>query len=94
MDWLNVLNFTIDRAHYCIYGLPVVGKADQSPDFSQGLSRRVNLPVGAVYVIVARKQIGTFTPMRPVWRTQSAFGKLSVVRPARRGLLSSRKDGD
>lgn len=85
MDWLNLLNFKIDRAHFNTYGLPVnrrpfVGKM---PDYGQGLSRKSNFPFGAVYVIVARKQVGTMTPIRPVWRRQSrAFGRLTVVRPA------------
>lgn len=84
MDWLNLLDFKIDRVHYSTWGLPIahrpfVGKV---PDFSQGLSRKSNLPFGAGYVIVARKQVGAMTRIRPVWQRSRAFGRLNVVRPA------------
>lgn len=84
MDWLNLLNFKIDRAQYGIYGLPFTSRTDvATPDFSQGLSRKTNWPFGAIYVIVARKQVSAMIPMKPVWRQKRAFGRLSVVRPAR-----------
>jgi SAM-dependent methyltransferase len=87
MDWLNLLNFKIDRVHYSHYGLPlneprILGNV---PDFSQGLSRRSNMPFGGVFAIVARKHVGTMTPIRPVWKSRS-FGQLTVVRPANRGV--------
>ena len=81
MDWLNLLNFKIDRAQYCTYGLPLEGYSSNKADYSNGLSRNANLPFGAVYVIVARKQVGTLTPIRPVWKSGSSFGRLAVVRP-------------
>ncbi|HKI73544.1 MAG TPA: methyltransferase domain-containing protein [Pseudomonadales bacterium] len=94
MDWLNLLNFKIDRAHYSTYGLPLnrkpfVGKV---PDYGQGLSRKSNFPFGATYVIVARKHVGTMTSIKPVWRRQSrAFGRLTVVsRTAGRGVTRTR----
>lgn len=93
MDWMNLLNFKIDRAQYCMYGLPLASKQSNRPDFSKGLSRNTNWPLGAVYVIVARKQVGAMTPIRPVWRTQKSFGRLSVVRSANRNILSPRKPG-
>ncbi len=81
MDWLNLLNFKIDRAQYCTYGLPLSGYSSQKADYSNGLSRNANLPFGAVYVIVARKQVGTLTPIKPIWKTQASFGRLAAVRP-------------
>ena len=84
MDWLNLLNFKIDRAHFNTYGLPLNRKpfVGTIPDYNQGISRKSNLPFGAVYVIVARKQVGTMTSIRPVWRQKRTFGRLTVVRPA------------
>lgn len=83
MDWLTLLNFKIDRAQYSIYGLPYSRKQDDLSldDYSQGLSRNPNWPFGAIYVIVARKQVGTMTPIKPVWKNNQTVGKLSVVRP-------------
>lgn len=84
MDWLNLLNFKIDRAHYSTYGLPMNRKpfVGKIPDYTQGISRKSSFPFGAVYVIVARKHVGTMTSIRPVWRQRRAFGRLTVVRPA------------
>lgn len=83
MDWLNLLNFKIDRAQYSIYSPPYQRKENMKfqVDYSQGLSRNYNWPFGAIFVIVARKQVGTITPIRPVWRGKQSLGRLSVVRP-------------
>ena len=80
MDWLNLLNFKIDRAQYAIYRPPMARYTGRVGDYSQGFSRNLNLPIGSVYVIVAKKQVGGMTPIRPVWKTQRTFGRLSVVR--------------
>jgi SAM-dependent methyltransferase len=85
MDWMNLLNFKIDRAQFCTYSLPYAALQGDKPDYSQGLSRKANLPFGAAYVIVARKHLGAMTPIRPVWKQQQAFGRrLSAVRTASR----------
>jgi SAM-dependent methyltransferase len=62
MDWLNVLNFKIDRVLYAEFGLPMFLPWVRPPDFGLGLGRRYNLPFGGVFVIVARKYIGPLTP--------------------------------
>ncbi len=95
MDWLNVLNFKIDRTHYSTYGIPVYKPlfVGEVPDYSQGLSRKSNLPFGAVYVIVARKHVGTMTQIRPVWKSNRAFSQLTVVRPARRSASRRPPEG-
>ena len=82
MDWLTLLNFKIDRAQYTTYGLPMNGYAGQVPDYSLGLSRNANWPFGAIYVIVASKQVGSMTPIKPLWQRERAFGRLRLVRPA------------
>ncbi|MBQ75649.1 MAG: SAM-dependent methyltransferase [Gammaproteobacteria bacterium] len=92
MDWLNLLNFKIDRARFCTYGLPRAHSDKSKPDFSKGLSRNASFPVGAVYVIVASKQVGTLTSIRPVWKSHRAFEQLSVVRRSVNRDLLSRKD--
>ena len=82
MDWLTLLNLRIDRAQYSIYGLPLKRYTGGLPDYSQGLSRNANWPFGAIYVIVASKQVGGVTPIKPLWQRDRAFGRLSLVRPA------------
>lgn len=89
MDWLNLLNFKIDRAHYAINGLPIKSKSGEiTADYSGGLSRGTNWPFGAIYVIVARKQVGSMTPMKPVWKSQRKLTKLTVIRPASREIAA------
>ena len=95
MDWLNVLNFKIDRAQYCIYGPPIVRQSVRKPDYSKGLSRNINLPVGAVYVIVARKQVSTMTPVRQPWRSHRLAlvdNGFIAVPPARNGVVRRMRD--
>jgi len=89
MDWMNLLNFKIDRAQFYTYGLPIASLKPDRPDYSQGLSRKANLPFGAAYVIVARKHLGAMTPIRPVWKQQQAFGRrLSAVRSISRDIYT------
>ncbi len=81
MDWLNLLDFRIDRAEFAHHVLPFQYRK-RLPDYSQGLSRRINWPFGAVYVLMARKQVAGMTPIKPVWRSsETALGQLHVVRP-------------
>ena len=91
MDWLNLLNFKIDRAQYAIYQPPLTRMTGRIRDYSRGVSRSVNLPVGGIYIIVAQKHIGSIRPVRPVWRRQPAFGRLSVVQSMNRDGLRSVK---
>ena len=81
MDWLNLLDFRIDRAEFAHHVLPF-RRLKRLPDYSQGLSRRINWPFGAVYVLVACKQVAGMTPIKPVWRSGgTSLGSLHVVRP-------------
>lgn len=89
MDWLNLLSFKIDRVHFALNGLPVILKNRQiAPDYSGGLSRRTNWPFGAVYVIVARKQLGSMTPIKPLWKARGNMPKLTVIRPTSREIAA------
>lgn len=94
MDWLNLLNFKIDRAQYAIYRPPVPRCSGRVKDYSQGVSRSLNLPVGSIYVIVARKHVGSMRPIRPVWKKQPAFGRLSVVQSIKHDGVNSVKHPD
>ena len=79
MDWLNLLDFKIDRAQYSIYRPPVSQYLGDVNDYSHGVSRTLNLPIGSVYVIVARKHVGAVRSIKPVWSRRQAFGRLSAV---------------
>jgi len=82
MDWLNLLDFRIDRIQYSFYGPPLnIKKRSRISDFSGGL--RSNWPLGAVYIIVARKEVAGVTPLRPGWTMKRSMPQLSVVRSSR-----------
>jgi len=87
MDWLNLLDFRIDRIHYLYNGPPLLLNRHPSvPDFSGGL--RTNWPFGAIYVIVARKQVAGLTPLKPHWFSSRPLPQLNAVRSARQSVLS------
>jgi len=81
MDWLNVLNFRIDRAIYCEYRLPFRARHGRSPDYSLGLSRRTQLPIGAVSIIVARKQVESMIRLQPRWARRRQFANIGLIKP-------------
>ena len=94
MDYLNLLEFKIDRAQYAIYGPPVARWLGNVNDYSKGVSRRLNFPVGSVYIIVAQKQIGALRTVRPVWRSKQAFSHVTVARSVRSAGLKSIKTAE
>ena len=89
MDWLKLLNFKIDRAQYAIYRPPLARLSGKIDNYSQGVSRSLNLPIGSVYTIVAQKHIGAIKPVKPVWRRTPAFGRLSAVPSVNRDGMTS-----
>ncbi|MDK1023675.1 MAG: methyltransferase domain-containing protein [Gammaproteobacteria bacterium] len=91
MDWLTLLDFKIDRAIYGFYRLPLPVKSRfRLPDYSQGLSRKLNWPFGAIYVIVARKQVSTLTPIQPRWRKHS-LREVTAAQPLNKISISGEK---
>lgn len=67
-DWLKLLDFSIDKVAHSGYLLPVNNlKMVAIAQKLEGLGRRFQLPVGAVYSIVACKQVMPMTPIVPRW---------------------------
>ncbi len=67
-DWLKLLDFKVDKVEHCAYLLPfkhsrLVNAASRFESFGQ----KLNAPLGAVYVIVACKQVMPVTPILPRW---------------------------
>ena len=92
MDWLNLLNFKIDRVLFADFGLPWALRSFPPPNFGLGLGRRYNLPTGGVFLLVARKYVGPLTPMRsPLMRRSIRFSGLGLTEPATSGLTPSRR---
>ena len=67
-DWLKLLDFSIEKVAHAAYFLPIdhskiVGAAPQMENFGKQFLG----PVGAVYFIVACKQVMPLTPIVPRW---------------------------
>ena len=84
-DWMALLGFRQEREGYCGFGFPILsGRLGSMGDcFDIGVSK-LGLPLGAVYVLVARKLVAGMTPIRPKWRPLPARG-IPVAAPTTRG---------
>jgi hypothetical protein len=92
MDWLNLLNFKVDRVLFADFGVPWSVRRLPPPSFGLGLGRRYNLPSGGVYILVARKVVGPLTPVvSPSIRRSIRFSGLGLSQPGTGGLTPSRR---
>ena len=92
MDWLNLLNFKVDRVLFADFGIPWSVRRLPPPSFGLGLGRRYNLPTGGIYMLVARKVVGPLTPIRsPSIRRSIRFSGLGLSQPSTGGLTPSRR---
>ncbi len=89
-DWLKLLDFKIDKVEHCGYMLPLNHtRVVNSATRFESIARRFSPPTGAVYLIVACKQVMPVTPVMPRW---PRIPRPVIVRPvgetagARRGL--------
>lgn len=63
-DWLALLGFDIMRVTYLGYCLPLsFGKRNKFKYFVEKISQKINIPVGAVYIIRAKKRVEGMTPL-------------------------------
>jgi SAM-dependent methyltransferase len=68
-DWLKLLDFQIDQVQYGLYSMPINHPAFIKYSSLLGkLAQRLNWPTGAIYVISARKQSLSMTPIREPWK--------------------------
>jgi SAM-dependent methyltransferase len=64
-DWLKLLDFQVEQIKYGCYTLPVNSPAViRYSSFPESLANRLNWPTGAIYAIVARKQVIPVTPIQ------------------------------
>lgn len=74
-DWLELLDFRVDKTSYSFYKMPVQQWA-RSPraGLLEKLGMRFHFPIGAYYCIFAQKQIGACIPAKPRWKTATVIG--------------------
>ncbi len=91
-DWLELLGFTVQNTQFGFHRLPFHRSAhwlktcDESP-WSIGLRR---LPLGAVYVLTAVKQVVATPNLKPRWRPQVTINPLPVAKPS--AAIGQRRD--
>jgi len=79
-DWLNLLEFTVDKVEHGGYLLPFThNKLVEAAPRIESFGQKFSAPMGAVYVIVACKQVAPITPIMPRWPTMP---RPVLVRPA------------
>ncbi len=67
-DWLKLLEFTVDKVEHGGYLLPFGhSRLVSSAQRMEILGHRLKAPMGAVYLIVACKQVMPVTPVLPRW---------------------------
>lgn len=67
-DWLTLLGFEIETVKTLFYQLPVSNPTVLNKlSFLDPLGAKLWPAFGSVYLIVARKQVSTLTPVRPRW---------------------------
>ena len=74
-DWLSLLGFDAVECRYSFYRPPIqwaglLGKLA----FLESVGRRLWPILGGVYLVVAKKRVTTFTPIRAKWRTPHLVG--------------------
>ncbi len=67
-DWLALLDFKIQSIDYGFYRPPIKQLAVlQNLSFIDVVGDRLGWPTGGIYVMVAKKEVATLTPIRPRW---------------------------
>ncbi|MBE9561693.1 MAG: SAM-dependent methyltransferase, partial [Proteobacteria bacterium] len=68
-DWLALLNFAIVEQH--IFFVPFINeRLKKYTNFIEEISPKWIKSFGVVYILVAKKRVATFTPIRPRWLAQ------------------------
>lgn len=81
-DWLSLLGFEVISTRYYFYRPPIQGeKALQRMRFIERLGRRLWPILGGGYVLVARKDVMTLTPIRPRWQPNRKIVTTGLVEP-------------
>lgn len=89
-DWLSLLGYAVVSAEYYYPKLPwqTAVTSDRG-----GLMARLHRPswpfLAGCYLLVARKRVMTFTPIKPRWRPRRSLLPGSAVEPSQRGLTRS-----
>ncbi len=81
-DWLALLGFDIIRVNYFGYNLPL-NKCNYAADLSliERYGQKLELPIGAAYIIEAAKRVIPLTPVAKTWRTEPELNENDLTEP-------------
>lgn len=71
-DWLTLLGFSIQSVHYGFYKLPLNRPCVKKPSWLERLLNYLQLPFGGFYLVLAKKEVSTITPIKPKWHRGNA----------------------
>lgn len=81
-DWLALLGFDVLRTRYCFFRPPLQHQGVMNRlTWLDRLGARWWPYFGGVYIIVAKKQVVTLTPIRPRWRPRRSLIQPDVAKP-------------
>jgi SAM-dependent methyltransferase len=81
LDWLELLDFEPVHVCQCVYCPPL--QHQNAMKYLQWMDRwgkRLGLPGGGSYLIVARKDTAAFTPLKPQWQTYPGLRAWGVTK--------------
>lgn len=91
LDWLELLDVEAVEIYQGFYPPPLPQEsAIRHLQWMERWGKRLHLPWGGFYLIVARKDHVAVTPIKPVWRTQRPLRGLAVTRILGRVTPASR----
>lgn len=81
-DWLALLGFDIMRVNYFGFNLPIHG-CSQKPDLTwiERYGQKIELPVGAAFLVEASKRVIPLTPIAATWRKEPDLIEDDITEP-------------
>ena len=79
VDWLKLLEFHVESISCGVYFMPLqYASLLQHAQRFESIGKKLNNPLGAVYFIVASKQVIPLTPIQSRWRKLRAPTTITV----------------
>jgi len=84
-DWLRLLDFEPVAITHGYYRWPIdhQGFVDKTGWFEE-FFKKIKFPIGGFYLVLARKDVVTMTPIKPPWKKKQTLKGLAGARPSSR----------
>lgn len=81
VDWLTLLGFRLQSVHYGYYKPPLVKRCMKPCTLMERLLRFCQLPLGGFYIVIAKKEVSTITPIKTK-RFRNAQSIIPIMEPS------------